>query len=471
MHNNKLVEETRPAMYRAMKYWGKKPHNIWGNLIEQYTNKGDIVLDPFAGSSLTFFESVRLGRKPITMDINPLSNFIVRVYSQEWEKQTACDILANIVDCIRKLDIYKGNYLCKCSSCGKETDIYNYRHIGSQISAFSYKCKHCNETLTDRVSSQSFSENLGFWKPEFDMTKLDSVSTKTIENFGGKNITNIWTDRNLEILSAIFEEINALEEPYKMIFVFAFLQTLHLTTKMCALRSEKANRPLSTSWGRPAYMSLNKHMEQNPTIQLERAFYGNNGLFNALKSKEMYIGQYTYSNKIDNLCCTDGVSVVGDSKAIDCNNMVDLIITDPPYGNLIQYGELSLVWTTWLVKAYPEYKIGLEKEIIVKSDNEYETYKNSMQQVMDKCYHALKQDGTFILTFNSGNTSDWEAITSVVKNSGFKITDYYLQNNMRTSESNVRAKNGTAVSDYYLKLNKTNKCYANKLLEELSVEL
>lgn len=38
-----LVEEKRPAMYTAMKYWGKKPHNIWGTYIENYTPQNGVV--------------------------------------------------------------------------------------------------------------------------------------------------------------------------------------------------------------------------------------------------------------------------------------------------------------------------------------------------------------------------------------------------------------------------------------------
>ncbi len=35
--NFALVEETRPEAYTAMKYWGKKPHNIWRAYIDNYT--------------------------------------------------------------------------------------------------------------------------------------------------------------------------------------------------------------------------------------------------------------------------------------------------------------------------------------------------------------------------------------------------------------------------------------------------
>lgn len=32
-----LVEKSRPPIYSAMKYWGKKPHNIWAEYIKTYT--------------------------------------------------------------------------------------------------------------------------------------------------------------------------------------------------------------------------------------------------------------------------------------------------------------------------------------------------------------------------------------------------------------------------------------------------
>ena len=76
-----LVEAKRPPMYTAMKYWGKKPHNIWGAYIENYTSENDVILDPFSGSAIAAFEAVKCGRKAIAFDINPLTSFIIKVYS------------------------------------------------------------------------------------------------------------------------------------------------------------------------------------------------------------------------------------------------------------------------------------------------------------------------------------------------------------------------------------------------------
>ena len=69
-----MRETTRPVIYRTMKYWGKKPHNIWGNYIKKYCPKNGIVLDPFVGSGMTYFESIKNNRNPITIDINPISD-------------------------------------------------------------------------------------------------------------------------------------------------------------------------------------------------------------------------------------------------------------------------------------------------------------------------------------------------------------------------------------------------------------
>ena len=59
--NYALVEDDRPPIYTAMKYWGKKPHNIWHEYIKNYTPEGGVFLDPFCGSAISIFESLKLG--------------------------------------------------------------------------------------------------------------------------------------------------------------------------------------------------------------------------------------------------------------------------------------------------------------------------------------------------------------------------------------------------------------------------
>ncbi len=61
-----------------------KPLQIMQNIVENSTNEGDIVLDPFMGSGTTAVACKNLGRNFIGFEINP-----------KWYK-IACDRLNNI---------------------------------------------------------------------------------------------------------------------------------------------------------------------------------------------------------------------------------------------------------------------------------------------------------------------------------------------------------------------------------------
>jgi DNA modification methylase len=52
-------------------YRGNWPPQVPRNLIERYSKRGDLVLDPFAGGGTTAIEAMLLGRRSIGVDLNP----------------------------------------------------------------------------------------------------------------------------------------------------------------------------------------------------------------------------------------------------------------------------------------------------------------------------------------------------------------------------------------------------------------
>jgi len=62
--------------YEMHKYWGKKPSNNLKSLIEQYSEQGDTVLDPFSGYGVFCCEAFILNRNIISNDLNPIANFL-----------------------------------------------------------------------------------------------------------------------------------------------------------------------------------------------------------------------------------------------------------------------------------------------------------------------------------------------------------------------------------------------------------
>ncbi|UTW70111.1 hypothetical protein KHA80_05405 [Anaerobacillus sp. HL2] len=56
-------------------YFTKQSWNVVQRYIENFTKPGDVVLDCFGGSGVTFIEALMIDRKGIHIDINPMSNF------------------------------------------------------------------------------------------------------------------------------------------------------------------------------------------------------------------------------------------------------------------------------------------------------------------------------------------------------------------------------------------------------------
>lgn len=447
-------ESVRPTLYRGLKYWGKKPHNIWRDLIVENTKPGDIVYDPFAGSALTFFESIKAHRKPVICDINPLTLFLVDLYSKTYDLKRVQSLALNIIKKIKNMPMYSNTYVTKCANCNKDIDIYNFKHLSGKVEYISYKCPYCHKTITqeNNITFQPLEVKEDLWRPTFDLSKLSSVTPAFIKKIGGKDIANLWTNRNIWLLSILFHEILSIAAIERDALMFGFLQIVHLTTKMCALRGKGVNRPLSTSWGRPAYLGLTNFMEQNPIVQFERAILGNAGVLKCLKSRNEYLPQYNYSSDIKDIQSVDGIAVLSDCKNIKDGFKADFMITDPPYGSVIQYGELSQVWNVWLEKYDKRYRVSLENEIIVNKNSSYSKYINDMTCVLRNCRNILKKGKNFIMTFNSNNNDDWKALSAAIDNSGFEVVERCLQKNKRSSEANVQLKEGIGISDYYFLL-------------------
>ena len=137
--NYPLVEETRPQIYRAMKYWGKKPNNIWAQYIDRYCPPGGIVADPFAGSAIAAFEAVKLGRKSIVFDLNPLSSFIIEVTASaaHFSEQSFLYEAKRIRAAAAVTEIYQRHY--RRTRDGKSATVLNYRWEQRRLAGVAYE--------------------------------------------------------------------------------------------------------------------------------------------------------------------------------------------------------------------------------------------------------------------------------------------------------------------------------------------
>ena len=134
-------------MYKMMKWWGGKPSSIWSEYIQQYSQRGDIVLDPFCGRGVGVIESVRLGRKAIGIDLNPMAIFQCKMISgtlniEEFEK-TWTKVKNDLFNIERK----SGLFHTTCVKCGKSARLGTLNRDNGNPYALYYYCTCENKAL------------------------------------------------------------------------------------------------------------------------------------------------------------------------------------------------------------------------------------------------------------------------------------------------------------------------------------
>jgi len=81
--NRPLLEEIPVRKQQAKRHFGvhgyftRQTWNVVNTYIKNFTQEGDLVLDPFGGSGVTAVEALVSDRKAISVDLNPLSVFIM----------------------------------------------------------------------------------------------------------------------------------------------------------------------------------------------------------------------------------------------------------------------------------------------------------------------------------------------------------------------------------------------------------
>lgn len=472
--NFALVEETRPPLYTAMKYWGKKPHNIWREYITTYTPENGIYLDPFAGSAISAFEAVKAGRKVCAFDLNPLTTFLIETFCTEFDSMAFESEAKRIIKEVGSDQTYQSFFSTTCRQCDSTRAVaQHFKWEASNIYEVGVECLNCREGNTTRHLAEPSIEDrrvaqlmrdiaLIKWVPEEEFHDSPSFTASFKEGIGGNQFKDIWTKRNLYVLSELFSRISEVKnENLKRQLLLGFIKSLHLCSKMCVPRREKAARPFSTSWGRSAYICADRQMEMNPLLLFESSCFGKQSVESSLSEFASYIGRVpkilyvdrrNRSNKTKNFDIKYGIVDVNSIEQFVEPESIDFIMTDPPYGGLVQYMDLSALWLIWLKKIDPRFAPDFASEITIKKGVlDLEAYKARFLGAVRGLHTVLKPEGKVVFTFHNKDIRIWNAFLNSIALGGFKIEKVIHQQNRRTGESNVANPYGTAATDFYIR--------------------
>ena len=479
-----LESGTHTAVYKMHRYFARRPHNVMKALIEQYSNPGDIILDCYSGGGVTLFEGLATGRKVFAVDVNPLACFIadcqttnidlaeyevamqsIRTSFDKWVEShysTECRLTGRKVP-IRWTEMA---YIVKCPNCTSHTSLAN---DFKTVKDGEYHCNYCDSVFkaadTPRIDSELLSviytcpetgnrvahpptekdiEKSKYFEDNFDKLieqnelwyPLDSIPEEwdrqhedCLHKKGFSNFSDLFTKRALfhnAILYQLFTDNNSRYPPeLKKILLFTFSAILRYTNNMTySTPNWQDGRPVA--WDKHAYWTPNQFVEVNPMEYFDKRFTAiKSGMKHQQREIESTSQVFTFNQLLNGgthivLNTSSDVLPIPDSS-------IKAVITDPPYGSNVQYGELCHFWLVWLREHIETPLFDLDKEILVhrkkkdKNQKTFADYGEGLTRVFREVYRVLVPNGVLTFTFNSKNFQAWYALVKAAVDAGFKI--------------------------------------------------
>ncbi len=453
--NYALVAKTHTPMYLMHKYWARKPHNVVSEYIKHYSKEGDVVLDPFSGSGVTAIEAIKLGRKAIAIDLDPMATFITKETAIPVDLKIFEEAFRNIEKKIKEksYELYKTN----CIKCRKESIVEAVIWEKDEPKEIRYTCNCSKGTQWKNVSGK-------------DLKKLEEIENKSIPQWYPKNeliwnsrvnvrhgekVYELFTKRNLLTLSMILNEIEKIEdEKIGELLKFTFSSALAQASKMVFVYRMKGRNRDVGGWATRGYWVPDEYFEINAWNCFKERF---NKILRGKEESNNLIKMYKEAKSFNEL--NDGANIlIKTFNTLELDkiippNSVDYVFTDPPYGDAVPYLELDYMWSSWL-KFSPIF----EDEIIISDsparDKTSEVYERMLKAAFNQVYKVLKPGKYMTVTFHNTDIKVWNAIISACIYAGFDLEKIIYQAPARTSAKGLLAPYGSAVGDYYIRFKK-----------------
>lgn len=463
----KISDLQAPKTYTGLagfhKYWGKKPIESLGYLIETCTKEGDVVMDPFLGSGLISLECLNRNRSFVGIDINPFSiehsTFLVNLPSSQeyhkaldeiensvadninstyltsegrvashylWEKNRLISVWAKPVTGRSRIELEPSEIDANASALYLDYKPINFRDLqfftNSRINV--KPTMTVSDILTGRAMRNidllinSFSDYPANVKRALFLTLTSSVGQMSNMVFAIQNRSKGSKSKNIDKI-----EVGS--------WVIGFwLPETHFEINVWNCFKNKANKLLKAL---PAYKKVNHKVSNDP----------------------MTVGDPAGNLWLINSDCRLALNKMP-------SQSVSFVCTDPPHSDRVPYLELSELWNALL-----GYTVDFESEIVVSNAKERNKSKNKYNLEMTDFFleisRVLKQGGFIALYFNARDDESWQYLKSIENISG--ILTFIGCFPMSYSATSVVQDNrkGAMKSDYIIMFQKGKSNSGNQL--------
>jgi adenine-specific DNA methylase len=451
-----------------------------------------VILDCFAGGGVTLVEGLTVNRRVISVDVNPVASLVQAIQALEVSALEVNELTSSLGDearsragylfltecpqCERETDYrwVERAYLVTCPSCSQLTSLAETAKAVSQegrVVAGRYVCEGCSTKFasvdTPRVASKILRLRVDCGECDFDgykepdakdlgraqsavQTELSLVEAGEItvptaaipldwdrqhedalDRKGFQRFSDLFMPRNRIALGLLLESLRRRKSELPDDLYLAALGQLsalirYVNSMTFATGSWMDGRPVA--WAKHAFWTPNQFIETNPfeylqhrqraTIMWERdrasRFAGKTP---SAHGRDVVEGHADYA------------VICGDSRSLSLpDECIDAIVTDPPFGGNVQYGELTHLWQVWLAELSPfETAINeLDSEILMhrrkrSGAKTADDYARGLEEVFAECHRVLKPEGVLVFTFNNRSADAWYSVMSAAFNAGFSL--------------------------------------------------
>jgi DNA modification methylase len=455
------VDKADP-MYRLATYYTKVPPAAIEALIRHYSDKGDVILDPFCGSGMTGVAALRLGRNAVLSDLSPLASLIsyhttslrntrlahsvdgLRAFAEALSNRLYQDADGKVVS----YAVWSEQYVCE--SCGHSGDLYDVLpdFEGETIRAM-FACEGCAANISTRtmrrrmtteydallrqpIRSESTSLRLLSYNdgrhvrrrsatsadisklsemlaavhsrtpPEIPYFHLSHERNNLPENWGISHLHHLYTPRNWAAISE-WMDVGPADPGSKLFALSVFHE--NSATKRNRFYIDK-RRPQGSPIG-PLSNTLYVPSLQVETNIGEKLVTAIDHISRAISSgSDVFPGAVLVSTGAANRL----LEVPDES--------VDYIFTDPPFGANINYSEQSFLLEWW-----SGVETNSEQEAITNSAQRkgVAEYRALMTASFKECARVLKPGRWMTVEFSNSSNEIWHAVQAAIDASGLVV--------------------------------------------------
>jgi putative DNA methylase len=281
----------------------------------------------------------------------------------------------------------------------------------------------------------------------------DGIETKRLGRMGFVRWGDLYTRRQVEILLDAFATIRGL--PHSK----AVKDRLAFAVIGCAEMPAFLSR-----WDRAAlkpFEALANHRYAHTTLAVEMnplAPVGRGTLAKRLASAKRSLGWLSREcgklPKVKRVLATDTrvlpkagrvVIATGSSKAQPIpSDTVQLVLSDPPYLDDVQYGELARLFHLWLSVYTPIAPADESAEAVPNSTRgtDVDFYQHAIASCLAESQRTLASRGRLVLTFHNTKLVAWQALAGALHDSGFDVCAMavvYAENGTDLCKRNVNS--------------------------------